>query len=82
MFRNELNMSLQLRTQVDCLVKKKLQVCWLVKMMMLTVSKDMKKLITIDFLEKIQLWTVLPINNSSGKIHHIYWMTHIYIYAQ
>ena len=45
---------------------------WL-KKVLLTLFWDMLETITIDFLEKVQLWTVLPVANF-GKIYLIYWI--------
>ena len=54
--------------------KEKVQGTAVSKKIILTVFWDMKGPITIDFLEKVQMWTVLPIANSLGKIHLIYWI--------
>ena len=63
----------------DSPVKKKFRVQCSVRKIMLTVFSYMKGPITIDFLEELQLQTVLPIPNSFENIHLINWMTLVYI---
>ena len=84
MFRNRVNMDLILRAPVVhgvaiCWLsgKKKLQGEHSVKKVI--VFWDMKRLITIDFLEKGESVNSASIAHSYGKFRLMYWMTLVYV---
>ena len=64
------------RKAPDYLIKENFRL----KEIMLVVFWNMKRHITINFLEKVQNQTVFSVANSLDEIHFSYWITHVSIY--